>query len=148
MGKELTWEWGEAWERKYRFAGIQPIITDHPDWTPGRIAKTYFDRNDLEDLFHLTKEALIVPVEPPYVKEDHLIRAHLFLVFVGLVCYQHVKDQLPAEMTDEQIKDGLARLHMVASTTDGTDVQFRLANLDQVTEQFVVGLNLREFLPD
>lgn len=145
--KDLSWEWGEAWERKYRFAGIQPIVTDHDDWTPGRIAKTYFDRNDLEDMFHLTKEAMIVPVEPPYVKEDHLIRAHLFLVFVGLVCYQHVRGQFPAEMTDEQIKEGLERLHVVVSTEDGTDVQFRLANLDRVTEQLVVGLNLREFLP-
>lgn len=46
----------------------------------------YFDRNDIEDRFHLTKKALVVPVQPPYVKENHLIRAHLFLGFVGLVC--------------------------------------------------------------
>jgi len=102
--KHLEWAWGESWHRRYRYTGVQPIVTDHEDWTPGRIAKTYFDRNDIEDMFHLTKKALVVPVQPPYVKEDHLIRAHLFLVFVELVCYQQVKRQLHTSMTDEEVR--------------------------------------------
>lgn len=144
--KDLHWEWTEAWDWKYQVAGIQPLITDHEDWTPGRIAKTYFERNDIEEMFHLTKEALIVPVEPPYVKEDALIRAHLFLVFVGLVCYQHVKRQFPDSMTDQQIKDGLQRIKLVVAAKDET-IQFKLANLDYLTEQLVVGLNLRDYIP-
>ncbi|KXA89172.1 hypothetical protein AKJ61_03400, partial [candidate division MSBL1 archaeon SCGC-AAA259B11] len=65
--KDLHWRWSEKWDRKYELAGRLPIITDHDDWTADRVAKTYFQRKDIEDMFHLTKKALIVPVEPPYV---------------------------------------------------------------------------------
>jgi transposase len=144
--KQLEWTWSEAWDRRYRYAGIQPIVTDHADWTAGRVAQTYFDRNDIEDLFHLTKQALVVPVQPPYVKEDHLIRAHLFIVFVGLVCYQHVKRQLPASMTDEEIKAALQRLEMVVALEDES-VQCRLSNLDATTTTVVEALDLKDYLP-
>ncbi|KXA92502.1 hypothetical protein AKJ65_07475 [candidate division MSBL1 archaeon SCGC-AAA259E19] len=66
--KDLDWRWSEKWNRKYELAGILPIVTDQDDWTAGRVAKTYFQRKDIENMFHLTKKALIVPVEPPYVK--------------------------------------------------------------------------------
>jgi len=144
--KQLDWAWGEGWDRRYRYAGIQPIVTDHDDWTAGRVAKTYFDRNDIEDMFHLTKQALVVPVQPPYVKEDHLVRAHLFLVFVGLVCYQHVRRHLPESMTDEEVKEALERLEMVVALEDES-VQCRLSNLDASTTTLVEALDLRDFLP-
>lgn len=144
--KHLEWEWGEGWDLRYQSAGVQPIVTDHADWTAGRVAKTYFDRNDIEDMFHLTKKALIVPVQPPYVKEDHLVRAHLFIVFVGLVCYQHVKRQLPEAMTDEEVKEALQELEMVVALEDET-VQCRLSNLDGTTRTLVEAMGLEEYLP-
>lgn len=145
--KKLEWEWGEAWDRRYRYAGIQPIITDHDDWTAGRIAKTYFDRNDIEDLFHLTKKALVVPVQPTYVKEDYLVRAHLFIVFVGLVCYQHIRHQLPETMTDNEVKTVLEQLQMVVGLEDET-VQCRLANLEARTNTLLSTMDLEEYLPN
>lgn len=144
--KHLEWEWGKHWDRRYRYAGIQPIVTDHDDWTASRVAKTYFDRNDIEDMFHLTKKALVVPVQPPYVKEDHLVRAHLFIVFVGLVCYQHVRRQLPEAMTDEEVKEALQKLEMVVALEDET-IQCRLSNLTPRTTSVVESLGLEEYLP-
>lgn len=144
--KTLEWEWGEAWERKYSYAGVQPLLTDHDEWTAGRVAQTYFDRSDIEDMFHLTKEALIVPVEPPYVKEDQFVRAHLFTVFVGLVCYLHIRRQLPESMTDEDVKDALTQLDMVVALEDET-VQFELANLDRTTRTVLDAMELEDYLP-
>lgn len=145
--KEFDWEWGEAWDRRYQYAGIQPLVTDHDDWTASRVAQTYFDRNDIEDMFHLTKKALVVPVQPPYVKADHLVRAHLFTVFVGLVCYQHVRRQLPESMTDEEVKEALRALEMVVALEDDT-VQCRLSNLDATTTTLVEAMDLENYLPD
>ncbi len=82
-------------------------ITDHHRsgrLDGGQSAKTYFQRKDIEENVSPDQESADVPVEPPYVKEDHLIRAHLFLIFIGLLCYQHIKRKLPNTMTDEDIK--------------------------------------------
>lgn len=130
--KTLEWERGEDWHRKYRYAGFQPLITDHDEWTAGWVAQTYFDQSNIGAMFHLTKEALIVPVQSPYVKEDQFVRAHLFTVFVGLVCYLHIRRQLPESWTHEEIKDALKQLDMVVALKDET-VQFELANLDNTT---------------
>lgn len=35
------------------------------DWPTDGVVKTYFRREDLEKTFHQTKDALVVPVEPP-----------------------------------------------------------------------------------
>ncbi|KXA89339.1 hypothetical protein AKJ61_03080, partial [candidate division MSBL1 archaeon SCGC-AAA259B11] len=110
-------------------------------------AKTYFQRKDIEDMFHLTKKALIVPVEPPYVKEDHLIRAHLFLIFIGLTCYQHIKRKLPNTMTNDEIKTAMEELDMVIST-EGETLQFKLANLNEKTRQLLTAMNLEQYLPE
>lgn len=145
--KTLEWEWGDTWQRKYRYAGVQPLITDHDEWTAGRVAHTYFEQSDIENMFHLTKKALIVPVQPPYVKEDELIRAHLFTVFVGLVCYRHMKRQLPDSWTHEEVKDALKQLDMVVALEDET-VQFELANLDNTTRTIMDAMELENYLPN
>lgn len=145
--KELEMEgWNEKWDWKYRLAGVQPIITDWDDWTADRIVKTYFQRRDVENMFHLTKKALIVPVKPSYVKEDHLVRAHLFLVFVGLLCYQHVKRELPDTMTDGEIKSAVEELDMVVAAEDES-LQFRLTNANERTRPILSALGLEEYLP-
>lgn len=145
--KELDWGWSEEWDRKYELAGVLPIVTDQSNWTSGRVAKIYFQRNDIEEMFHLTKKALIVPVEPPYVKEDHLIRTHLFLVFTGLLCYQHIKRKLPNTMTDDEIKSAMKELNMVIATEDET-LQFKLANVNEETRPLLKSMNLEKYLPE
>ncbi|KXA93141.1 hypothetical protein AKJ64_01290 [candidate division MSBL1 archaeon SCGC-AAA259E17] len=145
--KDLDWRWSEKWNRKYELAGILPIVTDQDDWTAGRVAKTYFQRKDIENMFHLTKKALIVSVEPPYIKEDHLIRAHLFLTFVGLLCYQHIKRKLPNTMTDDDIKSALKELIMVIATENG-NLQFRLGNVNEETRPLLTAMNLEQYLPE
>lgn len=144
---ELEWGWSEEWDRKYELAGVQPIITDWSDWTPDRVVKTYFQRKNIENMFHLTKKALIVPVSPTYVKEDHLIVAHLFIVFVGLLCYQHIKEKLPDTMTDKEIKSAMEELDMVIAVEDGS-LQFQLANVNERTEPILSPLKLKEYLPE
>ncbi|KXA89212.1 hypothetical protein AKJ62_03550 [candidate division MSBL1 archaeon SCGC-AAA259D14] len=145
--KNLDWRWTKEWDRKYELAGILPIITDQDDWTPDKVAKTYFQRKDIEDMFHLTKKALIVPVEPPYVKGDHLIRAHLFLTFIGLLCYQHIKRKLHNTMTDDDIKSAMKELDMVVATEDGS-LQFKLANVNEETRPLLTAVNLEKYLPE
>jgi len=145
--KNLDWGWTKEWDRKYELAGILPIITDQSDWTPDRVAKTYFQRKNIENMFHLTKKALIVPVEPPYVKEDHLIRAHLFLIFTGLLCYQHIKRKLPDTMTDDDIKSVMKELNMVIATENGT-LQFKLANVNEETRPLLTAMNSEKYLPE
>ncbi len=98
-------------------------------------------------MFHLTKKALIVPVEPPYVKEDHLIRAHLFLIYIGLLCYQHIKKKLPNTMTDDDIKSSLKELTMIIATEDGT-LQFKPANVNEETRPLLTAMNLEQYLPE
>jgi len=145
--RELEVEgWNEEWDRYYETAGVHAIITDHEDWSPSKVVRTYFGRKNIEDMFHLTKKALVVPVEPPYVKEDHLVRAHLFLVFVGLVCYQHIRRKLPGSPSDEEVKSAMEELEMVIAVEDES-LQFRLANVNERTEPILSTFGLEEYLP-
>ncbi len=139
--------WNDKWNQDYEKAGVHAIVTDHEDWSPSKIARTYFDRNNIESMFHLTKKALVVPVEPPYVKEDHLVRAHLFLVFVGLLCYQHIRQILPDNMTSEKIKSAIEELRMIIAIEDESP-QFKLANVNERTESLLSAFELEEYLPE
>ncbi len=122
-------------------------MTDHENWSPSKIARTYFDRNNIESMFHLTKKALVVPIEPPYVKEDHLVRAHLFLVFIGLLCYQHIHQMLPDNITSEKIKSAIEELRMIIAIEDESS-QFKLANINERTEPLLSAFELKECLPE
>ncbi len=145
--RELDWRWNDEWDRQYKIAGIHAVITDRESWAPNEIIETYFSRQDLEKTFHLTKEALIVPVEPPYVKEDHLIRAHLFSVFVGLLCYCYIRRKLPDDMTEEEIKTAMEKLDMIVASEDDS-ISFKLANIDKRTTPLLRELKLEEYLPE
>ncbi len=145
--RELEWGWSEEWDRKYETAGIHAVVTDHGDWSPSKVVRTYFNRKDLEDMFHLTKKALVVPVEPPYVKEDHLVRAHLFLVFVGLLCYQHIRRELPDEMSEKDVKKAFDKLDVIVAMEDDS-LQFKLGNVDRDTLPLLTSLELEKFLPE
>ncbi|KXB07501.1 hypothetical protein AKJ52_00120 [candidate division MSBL1 archaeon SCGC-AAA382C18] len=149
--EEMGFEVKLAHPRKTRVIADEKIKTDYHHRSGrldgSQVAKTYFQRKDIEDMFHLTKKALIVPVEPPYVKEDHLIRAHLFLIFVGLLCHQHIKRKLPDTMTNDEIKAAMEELDMVISTEDET-LQFRLANLNEKIRQLLTPMNLEQYLPE
>ncbi|KXA94536.1 hypothetical protein AKJ37_07520 [candidate division MSBL1 archaeon SCGC-AAA259I09] len=139
--------WNEKWNRYYETAGVHAIITDHEDWSPSKVVRTYFGRKELESMFHLTKKALVVPVEPPYVKEDHLVRAHLFLIFIGLLCYQHIRKELPENLSDEKIKSAMKMLKMVIAVEDES-LQFRLANVNEKTKPILSTLGLKKYLPE
>ncbi|KXB01759.1 hypothetical protein AKJ41_00220 [candidate division MSBL1 archaeon SCGC-AAA259O05] len=139
--------WNEEWNRYYETAGVHAIITDHEDWSPSKVARTYFGRKNIEDMFHLTKKALVVPVEPPYVKEDHLVRAHLFLVFVGLLCYQYLRRKLPNDMSEKDVKRAFDKLDMTVAIEENTP-QFKLSNIDNDTLPLLESLELGKFLPE
>ncbi|KXA92503.1 hypothetical protein AKJ65_07490 [candidate division MSBL1 archaeon SCGC-AAA259E19] len=85
--------------------------------------------------------------EENHVKEDHLIRAHLFLTFVGLLCYQHIKRKLPNTMTDDDIKSALKELIMVIAT-ENENLQFRLGNVNEETRPLLTAMNLEQYLPE
>ncbi|KXB07344.1 hypothetical protein AKJ54_00335 [candidate division MSBL1 archaeon SCGC-AAA382K21] len=95
----------------------------------------------------MTKKALVVPVEPPYVREDHLVRAHLFLVFVGLLCYQYLRRKLPDGMSEKGLKKAFDKLEMVVAMEEDT-IQFKLSNMDNDTLLLLESLELGEFLPE
>ncbi len=139
--------WNEEWDRFYETAGVHAIVTDHEDWSPSKVVRTYFVRKNIEDMFHLTKKALVVPVEPPYVKEDYLGRAHLFLVFVGLLCYQYLRRKLPGGLSDEEVKSAVEGLKMLIAVEDES-LQFRLANVNERTEPILSTFGLEEYLPE
>ncbi|KXB07728.1 hypothetical protein AKJ55_02010 [candidate division MSBL1 archaeon SCGC-AAA382M17] len=139
--------WNEEWDRYYETAGVHAVITDHEDWSPSKVVRTYFGRKGIESMFHLTKKALVVPVEPPYVKEDHLVRAHLFLIFVGLLCYQHIRKELPENLSDEKVKSAMKMLEMVIAVEDES-LQFRLANVNEKTKPILSNLELKKYLPE
>ncbi|KXB07346.1 hypothetical protein AKJ54_00345 [candidate division MSBL1 archaeon SCGC-AAA382K21] len=51
--RELEVEgWNEEWDRFYETAGVHAIITDHEDWSPSKVVRTYFGRKNIEDMFH------------------------------------------------------------------------------------------------
>ncbi|KXA88586.1 hypothetical protein AKJ57_06665 [candidate division MSBL1 archaeon SCGC-AAA259A05] len=139
--------WNEEWDRFYETAGIHAIITDHEDWSPSKVVRTYFGRTEIESIFHLTKKALVVPVEPPYVKEDHLVRAHLFLVFVGLLCYQYLRSKLPNDISEKDVKTAFDKLDMTVAIEEDTP-QFKLSNIDNDALLLLESLELGEFLPE
>lgn len=144
--REINWRWNDKWNKLYKAAGVHAVITDRDDWTPSKVVRTYFEQRNVDEAFHLTKDALIVPVEPPYVKEDHLIRAHLFLVFVGLLCYHHIRQKLPDEMSDKEVKSAMKELDMVIAVEDGS-LAFKLANVNSRTKPLLATMNLERYLP-
>ncbi len=145
--EELEWGWNEEWDRVYETAGFHAVVTDHEDWSPSKIVRTYFDRKNVEDMFHLTKKALVVPVEPPYAEEDHLMRAHLFLVFVGLLCYQHIRRELPDNISEKGVKKAFDKLDMIVAM-ENDSLQFKLGNVDWDTLFLLTSLELEKFLPE
>ncbi|KXA97045.1 hypothetical protein AKJ37_03900 [candidate division MSBL1 archaeon SCGC-AAA259I09] len=81
------------------------------------------------------------------MKEDHLVRAHLFLIFIGLLCYQHIRKELPENLPDEKVKSAVKMLKMVIAVEDES-LQFSLANVNEKTKPILSTLGLKKYLPE
>ena len=84
----------EAEEAYRRSLGLNVVFTDKADLSTEELLRTYNSKNMIEEDFKWMEDKVIIPLWPFYVRKDLSVRAHVFLVLLGLMLYRLVQHDL------------------------------------------------------
>jgi transposase len=84
----------EAEEAYRRSLGMNVVFTDRAGLSTEEILRTYNSRNMIEEDFKWMEDKVIIPLWPFFVRKDLSVRAHVFLVVLGLMMYRLVQHDL------------------------------------------------------
>jgi transposase len=70
------------------------VVTDKADLSTEEILRTYNSKNMIEEDFKWMEDKVLIPLWPFYVRKDLSVRAHVFLVVLGLMLYRLVQHDL------------------------------------------------------
>jgi transposase len=84
----------KAEEAYRRSLGMTVVFTDLEGRSAEEILRTYNSRALIEEDFKWMEDKVVIPLWPFYVRKDLTVRAHVFLVLLGLMLYRLVQRDL------------------------------------------------------
>jgi transposase len=124
----------EGAEEAYRRSlGMTVMFTDRAGMATEEILRTYNSKSMIEEDFKWMEDKVVIPLWPFYVRKDLTVRAHVFLVLLGLMLYRLVQHDLG--------KDSMY-LSMLVACLD--EIQLALVSEGKRKPRFIVGEMDRE----
>ena len=152
--RQFTWEVDEpARARLFRRFGKRVFFTDL-DWDAAAMARTYEERYKVEQDFAWIKGEEMMPFAPLFVRKDASIRAHAFLIVMGLMlwrlAFQRIR-QAGIGASEGEILEALDELK-VALVAEGKGGKLRagrwvLEEHGPLAERLFRTMKLEEFVP-
>lgn len=136
-------------ERECAF-GKQVLFTDHSKWSDKEVVLAYNGKAKVEDDFKWLKDKILLPVKPFFIRKDERLRAHVFLMVVGLMFYRYMFWKLrdisfsPYEMIDH-LSD--IRLTVVRKKGGGAG-KLVIETMDKDEATIFSKLGLDRFIPE
>ncbi len=139
--------------------GKMIVFTDRDDWDDEKIVRTYNARSAMEEDYHVVKDVLLMPVMPIFHRRDHRIKAHAFLLVIGLLFYRWVQLKLQeargwdTPMPIGQLAYLLKKTRLAAVTVPKTagskkvKAKFVMEKMDDDRRMIVEALGLARFVP-
>ena len=84
----------KAEEAYRRSLGMNVVFTDKVDLSTEEILRTYNSKSMIEEDFRWMEDKVVIPLWPFFVRKDLAVRAHVFLVLLGLMLYRLVQHDL------------------------------------------------------
>lgn len=136
-------------EKAYRRSlGLTVVFTDHAELSTEEILRAYNSKYLVEEDFKWMEDRVIIPVWPFFVRRDRAIRAHVFLVVLGLMLYRLVQHDLGRDSmylpTLAKALDGIR----IALVSEGRRrPRFIVEEMNTETARIFTRLELSKYLP-
>ena len=150
-GRPCPWiEVKEEAEKAYRRSlGLNVVFTDKADLSTEEILRTYNSKNMIEEDFRWMEDKVIIPLWPFYVRKDLSVRAHVFLVLLGLMLYRLVQHDLGRHsMYLQTLASYLDEIRVALVSEGKRKPRFIVEEMDKKAANLFAQLEMSRFIPD
>ena len=150
-GRPCPWiEVKEEAEEVYRRSlGLNVVFTDKADLSTEEILRTYNSKSMIEEDFKWMEDKVIIPLWPFYVRKDLSVRAHVFLVLLGLMLYRLVQHDLGRHsMYLPTLATYLDEIRVALVTEGKRRPKFIVEEMDRKAANLFAQLEMSRFVPD
>jgi transposase len=136
-------------EKAYRRSlGLTAVFTDHAALSTEEILRAYNSKYLIEEDFKWMEDKVIIPVWPFFVRRDRAIRAHVFLVVLGLMLYRLVQHDLGGDsMYLPTLAKALDDIRIALVSEGRRKPKFIVEEMDTGTARIFTKLELSKYLP-
>jgi len=140
----------EGAEEAYRRSlGLNVVFTDRADLSTEEILRTYNSKNMIEEDFKWMEDKVLIPLWPFYVRKDLSVRAHVFLVVLGLMLYRLVQHDLGRHsMYLPTLATYLDEIRVALVTEGKRKPRFIVEEMDRKAANLFAQLEMSRFVPD
>ena len=137
-------------EKAYRRSlGMNVVFTDKADLSTEEILRTYNSKNMIEEDFKWMEDKVIIPLWPFYVRKDLSVRAHVFLVVLGLMLYRLVQHDLGRHsMYLQTLASYLDEIRVALVSEGKRKPRFIVEEMDKKAANLFAQLEMSRFIPE